>query len=382
MAVDIDIKAGSTWRRDKNGDRATRVAIISGVTGNIDTLLKNALDDASMPNYGDAHPADSTITLQNITVTPLGGGRYRAAMEYFKDPSSASGSSNATANVSATTVNEVATSDKNGAAMESEYTVTNSIYSWSVINPTFEADIEVPRITIDFEYVTSTYPLAEINQYLGRINSADWNGYAPRKILCSAIQVNQNGNEYRVRFSFTHEDDTFDFIAKVPDAPGNIVSSTDTDLDINTGLKSFDVYETVDFTPLGFALDGIYAVMSGTVISAATTETNITSGGKTIILTLTSDTWVASGATFDAQRQNILDGLVANGSEANGWNAQNFAVTDVVRTSDTVVTITLSAEATYNITAPETVRVTVPASALVTSSIPLFVSQSFTIDTV
>lgn len=36
----------------------------------------------------------------------------------------------------------------------------------------------------------------------------------------------------------------------------------------------------------------------------------------------------------------------------------------VVRTSDTVVTITLDAQAVYDITAPETITVTVPASAL------------------
>ncbi len=41
-----------------------------------------------------------------------------------------------------------------------------------------------------------------------------------------------------------------------------------------------------------------------------------------------------------------------------------MAVTTVVRTSNTVVTVTLPATAGYSISAPETITVTVPAAAL------------------
>lgn len=118
------------------------------------------------------------------------------------------------------------------------------------------------------------------------------------------------------------------------------------------------------FTP------GPTAALTGTAIetpSNVTRETHIVAGGRTIIITLTSDTWVASGATFDAQRQNIINGLDSGGAEANGWDAvvkAGEAVTAVVRTSATVVTITLSAFASYNITANETITCTIPGTAL------------------
>ena len=48
--------------------------------------------------------------------------------------------------------------------------------------------------------------------------------------------------------------------------------------------------------------------LTGTV-TASITEADIVAGGNTIILTLTDDTWVSAGATFDAQRQAIIDGL-------------------------------------------------------------------------
>lgn len=105
--------------------------------------------------------------------------------------------------------------------------------------------------------------------------------------------------------------------------------------------------------------------LTGTIIGA--TEADIVAGGKTIILTLTGDNWVAAGATFDAQRQNIINGLDSAQAEAAGWDAvvkATAAVTDVVRTSATVVTITLEAFATYNITVQEVITATIPGTAL------------------
>lgn len=129
-----------------------------------------------------------------------------------------------------------------------------------------------------------------------------------------------------------------------------------------------------------FNIDLVGSVaLSGTVTTAS--ESDIVAGGKTIILTLTDETWVASGATFDAQRQNIINGLDSAQAEATGWDAvvkATMAVTAVVRTSNTVVTITLPAFATYNITANETITATVPSTALVAGN-SLVASPTFTI---
>lgn len=123
-------------------------------------------------------------------------------------------------------------------------------------------------------------------------------------------------------------------------------------------------------------------VLSGTIIGAS--ETNIVSGGRTIILTLTGDSWVAAGGTFDAQRQNIINGLTSAQAEAAGWNAvvkATAAVTDVVRTSASVVTITLEAFASYNITTQETITATVPGSALLLGG-SIVAAPTFTITAV
>lgn len=128
----------------------------------------------------------------------------------------------------------------------------------------------------------------------------------------------------------------------------------------------------------------ITAAITGTA-TASIDEDDITTGGKTIIITLTGDTWVAAGPTFNAERQAIIDGLDSAQVEATGWNAEvrdKEIVGSIARTSDTVVTITLSAAAAYDITAQETITVTVPASALVTSASPIIATPTFTVDQV
>jgi hypothetical protein len=122
------------------------------------------------------------------------------------------------------------------------------------------------------------------------------------------------------------------------------------------------------------------ATLSGTITSTAT-ENDITAGGKTIVLTLSGDTWVASGATFDAQRQNIINGLNSDAIRPSGWEvngAPNIPVTDVVRTSSTVVTITLSALASYDIGRNETITAIIPGSALSGGS-PITATPTFAI---
>lgn len=71
-------------------------------------------------------------------------------------------------------------------------------------------------------------------------------------------------------------------------------------------------------------------------------------------------------ATFNDRRQAIIDHIVSAQSEANGWNAKrpSIPVTAVVRTSSTVVTITLPAIASYDVTSDEHLTVTVPGEAL------------------
>lgn len=138
---------------------------------------------------------------------------------------------------------------------------------------------------------------------------------------------------------------------------------------------------------LGEFEDGaVAAVLTGTA-TASIDEDDITTGGKTIILTLTNDTWIAAGTGpigTTAQSDALLAGIDSAQAEAAGWDAEvkaNFvASTDLVRTSSTVATITIGAEAAYNITAQETITCTIPAATLVTSASDVVATPTFTVD--
>ena len=84
---------------------------------------------------------------------------------------------------------------------------------------------------------------------------------------------------------------------------------------------------------------------------------------------------------FLDQRQAIINGLDAAASPTNGWNNEvrdKEVVGAVVRTSDTVVTITLTAAAAYDISSTETITVTVPGAA-VTGGSPITGDVTFTV---
>ena len=126
------------------------------------------------------------------------------------------------------------------------------------------------------------------------------------------------------------------------------------------------------------------AAITGTA-QPSITEADVVTGGKTIIITLTGDTWIAAGAgSFDLQRDEIIAGIDSAQSEATGWDLVPKALQSlggVVRTSDTVVTVTLDAFATYNITAPETITVTVPGTAL-TGTVAIIATPTFSVTAV
>ena len=114
----------------------------------------------------------------------------------------------------------------------------------------------------------------------------------------------------------------------------------------------------------GYAVEAI-AQVSGDILGSL--ETEIVTGGRTLLITLTYDVWAAAGVPFNAIRQDIIDGITASATPANGWNNEvrdKESVTSVQRTSDTVVTITFTGAAAYNVAVSESVQVTVPGSAL------------------
>lgn len=132
---------------------------------------------------------------------------------------------------------------------------------------------------------------------------------------------------------------------------------------------------------------GATAVLTGTML-ASVTETDITTGGKTIIITLTGDTFKAAGTGpigSTADTQALIDGFDAASSPTNGWNneVRDKALTsEVVRTSSTVATWTVAAQAGYDVSSQEVITGTIPTDVLVTAAGAITATPTFTIDQV
>ncbi len=112
------------------------------------------------------------------------------------------------------------------------------------------------------------------------------------------------------------------------------------------------------------------AAETGTLASG-TIEQDVRTGGRSLITTLTDETWAAAGSAFDDSRAAQVAGLDSEQAEVAGWDAVVKAYLAahlelVVRTSATVRTIgPLPAFPTFQITATETITDTIPATALV-----------------
>jgi hypothetical protein len=132
---------------------------------------------------------------------------------------------------------------------------------------------------------------------------------------------------------------------------------------------------------------------AGTDASIAHASALFTGTGDTSTFTWTQ-TNAASGSfayaisphttsPFTDARQALIDGFDSAQSEATGWDAEvkaKAAVTEVVRTSDTVVTWTIAAQAGYNITATETITGTIPAAILM-RNVSFLATPTFTVST-
>ncbi len=141
----------------------------------------------------------------------------------------------------------------------------------------------------------------------------------------------------------------------------------------STTIHDSEDVSAVDSSPNGIDVNDRYVasgplalVVSGTIVLSKT-EADIVAGADTIVLILSGDTWVATLGADNAITQALIDGLLSDKNQTNGWNnivKDGLNAAQVTRTTDTIVTITLPAFSTYNISGTETITVTAPAVAL------------------
>jgi hypothetical protein len=172
--------------------------------------------------------------------------------------------------------------------------------------------------------------------------------------------INPTGTSVHNGYMFVHADD-------VSTPPATLTS----------GAFTFALRAEAETATGTDATMGLYSLdTAGDSLGAATVDIAATAGSDI------GYSFALTPHTFDMARQDFINGVDSAQSEATGWDAEvkaKAAVTEVVRTSDTVVTWTIAAQAGYNITAQETITGTIPASIL-TGGVAIVATPTFTID--
>jgi hypothetical protein len=127
---------------------------------------------------------------------------------------------------------------------------------------------------------------------------------------------------------------------------------------------------------------GISVTVTGTAIPTQT-EVDIVTGGKTIILTITGDTFVTGTSSEDGIAAGSDSDIAASGTNWDSLIKTALDNTDVVLSGgDTIATITLPAFGTYDIPGTETITWTIPAASLTTSATPVIATPTHTVTAV
>ena len=127
------------------------------------------------------------------------------------------------------------------------------------------------------------------------------------------------------------------------------------------------------------------ATLSGTALASTVSETDIRLGGKTVIITLSSASWVENIATDTTIKNALFDGFVADVENDIQWAkvVSELKKTPgcVTKTSTNSITITLPKVYAYDITAAkQNISVTIPTGAAIGTTINIQAANAISIN--
>lgn len=131
------------------------------------------------------------------------------------------------------------------------------------------------------------------------------------------------------------------------------------------------------------ALDNPVITLSGTAIAGGVLEAEVVAGGETLIITLENDKWVPTIGADNAITTAFLAAITGSASGAGSFDDEVALVHgNLVRTSDTILTLTLPASAGYSLAGDETITVPPTAASVVRGEVAAAVTFDVSIITI
>jgi hypothetical protein len=263
LAVVLDIVDGSRAEYSlSNGWTFTRIAKVTGVTGDGNARLASAIEATGMPSLGASHPVKAVAKLQKMSCAGESGEIYEVELYYAQR---FGGSESTYPALGEPPVVEVGSSlsqvesnlDYQGNIISVSYTYPNDYYDSRFapggVGKTLTQSVPVARLAPEGSLVfrlTELYsPESMIETYQGKLNSQEWRGKAEKTWLCSEISgfTSDLGASYKNRYVFQYRSDGWD--TRV------VFNSPDTgrpphDLVEDTGTKLVQIAGTADFNLL------------------------------------------------------------------------------------------------------------------------------------
>ena len=121
-------------------------------------------------------------------------------------------------------------------------------------------------------------------------------------------------------------------------------------------------------------------VLTGTAITELL-ESDVITGSKTIIATISDDTWLSTLGADNAATTAWLNGLTSDRNGSGEWDTRvrdNLVYTDLTRNSDTVATLVLPASI-YEPEGNETITLTVDVSTMTSTAADVTASPTISI---
>lgn len=254
--VKLDITQGASFERAADGLRCVRVAVVTGLSGGAQDRLYAASTASGLPALGSAHPSVPAMRLTSIEAQPQGDSAALVRLVY-RTPESIPGADPADPTlpryeVGSSVVTTRTLTDAAGDPLEVSYDGAERLED-EPRTQRVNADVMRPQTTLRVVRVESSSPAAAARDKVGKVNGSTWQSGAAKTWLCTGIHGKSvdAGETWLVTYDFQFNPATWRRTVGFTSPRTGRVPSDASESGPELGIKTFDLYETADFSALG-----------------------------------------------------------------------------------------------------------------------------------
>ena len=258
MEVKLDLVEGHSVKKTTKGWEVDRIAIVTGMSGDGDARVINAMTVTGMPEILDVHPVESSVFLKEITLIELTNAEVKFKLTYRPPSTGSSSFVPDSLEVGASVQQTETNKDKNDTEMHTSYIYKAGTKRSRHDTPLLVDDppviagakvpIFLPQNTYSIQKLESSSPKTKAMNYVGKINSSEFDGYPAKSLMCMAIvgRSNDGGSNYNVTYRFQYKANTWVQEVIFIKDDGKPAYPTDAN-----SKKNYDIYDEINFNSLG-----------------------------------------------------------------------------------------------------------------------------------